>query len=96
MILSTFRVPSAWVPIALSSVALAVVAGHVLILGTARDADEGTAAHLWQLMMAGQVPLIAWFMFRWPPKAPRQAFGVLAVQLAAFVVAAAPVMWLGL
>jgi len=96
MIRPTFRVPSAWVPIGMSLVALGVVAGHLLILGAARAADEGTAAHVWQLMMAGQMPLVAWFIFRWLPKGPRQGIRVLAVQLAAFVMAAAPVAWWGL
>jgi hypothetical protein len=96
MILSTFKAPSAWLPIAMSAVALALAVGHVLVAGTAREADEGAAAHLWQLLMAGQVPLIAWFAFRWLPRGPRQAIPVLAVQLAAVVAAAAPVAWLGL
>jgi hypothetical protein len=96
MTLSTFKVPSAWLPIAMSMAALALVAGQLLIAGIPRDADEGAAAHLWQLLMAGQIPLIAWFAFRWLPKGPRQAIPVLAVQLAAVVAAAAPVAWLGL
>jgi hypothetical protein len=96
MILSTFKVPSAWLPIAMSMAALALVAGQLLVAGIPRDTDEGTAAHLWQLLMAGQIPLIAWFAFRWLPKGPRQAIPVLAVQLAAVVAAAAPVAWLGL
>jgi hypothetical protein len=80
----------------MSLAALAVLVGQVLIVGTAREADEGAAAHMWQLLMAGQVPVIAWFAIRWLPKGPRQAFGVLAVQVAAFAMAAAPVVWLGL
>ena len=96
MTLSTFKVPSAWVPIAMSMAALALVAGQLLIAGIPREADEGTAAHLWQLLMVGQLPLIAWFAFRWLPQGPRQAIPVLAVQVAAVVAAAAPVVWLGL
>ena len=96
MILSTFKVPSAWVPIAMSTIALAVVAEQLLVAGTARQTDEGAMAHIWQLLIAGQVPVIAWFVFRWLPKGPRQALSVVAVQLAAIVVAAAPVAWLGL
>lgn len=91
-----FRVPSAWLPVVMSAIALAVVAGHLLASGTARDTDEGVAAHTWQLLMAGQVPIIAWFLLKWVPKGPRQAVAVLAVQVGAFVAAAAPVMILGL
>jgi len=96
MNLSTFKVPSAWLPIAMSLAALAVLLGSVLIAGAARETDEGAAAHLWQLLMAGQVPVIAWFVVRWLPKGPRQALVVLAVQVAAIVAAAAPVALLGL
>jgi hypothetical protein len=65
-------------------------------VGTAREPDEGTAAHLWQLLMAGQMPVIAWFAIRWVSKGARQALLVLAVQVAAFTAAAAPVALLGL
>ena len=67
MNLSTFREPSAWLPIAMSLVALAVLFGSVLVAGTAREPDEGAAAHLWQLLMVGQVPVIVWFVVRWLP-----------------------------
>jgi len=80
----------------MSSIAFAVVVGRVLVAGNARQADEGAAAHIWQLLMAGQLPIIAWFAFRWLPKSPRRAFGVLTVQVAAVVVAATPVVWFGL
>ena len=96
MTLSTFKVPSAWLPIAMSLAALALVVTQLLVAGIPRDADEGSAAHLWQLLMAGQVPLIVWFAVRWLPKGPRQAIPVLAVQFVALVAAAAPVVWLGL
>jgi len=93
---STFRLPSAWLPIAMSLSALAVVVGHMLVVGTAAEADEGAAAHVWQLLMAGQLPVIAWFAVRWMPKGPRQAIVVLAVQVMAVIAAAAPVALLGL
>ena len=96
MMLSTFRMPSAWLPIAMSSAALVVVLGHVLVAGTAREADEGTAAHLWQLLLAGQVPVIAWFLVRSWSKGPRHAMKALAVQVAAIIAALAPVALLGL
>jgi uncharacterized membrane protein len=50
--------PSAFLPVALSLAALAVVLVHVAIFGTAREADEGVAAHLWQLLMAAQLPFL--------------------------------------
>ena len=41
--------PSAFVPVAMSFAALALVLVHIIMSGVAREADEGTAAHLWQL-----------------------------------------------
>jgi len=86
--------PSAFVPLAMSLAALALVFSHIATAGVARQADEGTAAHLWQLLMAGQLPIIAFFAIKWLPRRPRQALLVLALQAAAGVAAAAPVFLL--
>lgn len=85
--------PSAVVPVVMSLAALAVVTGYAAMFGTARQADEGTAAHVWQLLMAGQLPVIAWFAIKWLPAEPRQALLVLALQLGAGLAAAFPVWW---
>jgi hypothetical protein len=37
-------------PVAMSCTALAIVVSHLAIFGVAREADEGTAAHLFQLL----------------------------------------------
>jgi hypothetical protein len=79
----------------MSLIALAILAVAVLIDGTARQEDEGTAAHLWQILMAGQLPIIAFFAVTSLPRAPKQAAIVLALQLAAILAAAAPVYLLG-
>ncbi|MEP6698802.1 MAG: hypothetical protein ABJB09_03645, partial [Verrucomicrobiota bacterium] len=88
--------PSAFLPIAMSLLALAIVLFHIGMYGTAREVDEGSAAHLWQLLMAGQLPIIAFFAIRWLPPAPRSALPVLALQAAAGLAAAAPVFLLSL
>ena len=88
--------PTAWLPLLMSLLALATVAIHVARFGVAREADEGAAAHIWQLLMAAQIPIIAFFAIRWLPKDPRPAFVVLAVQGVAMLTAAAPVFLLGL
>ena len=88
-----FKRPSAVVPIAMSAVALAIVIGDAARFGTARQADEGTAAHLWQLLLAGQVPVVAFFAIKWLPREPRPALLVLALQFAAAVAAMFPVWW---
>jgi hypothetical protein len=86
--------PSAFIPVAMSLAALAIVLGHVAMFGAAREADEGAAAHLWQLLMAGQVPIIAFFVLRWLPQMPKQALQVLALQIIASLAALAPVYFL--
>lgn len=85
--------PSAFMPVAMSIAALAIVLGYAVMFGTARQADEGTAAHLWQLLMAGQVPVVAFFAIRWLPTQPRQALLILALQVAAALAAMFPVWW---
>jgi hypothetical protein len=62
--------------------ALALVLGHVAIYGVVHEADEGTPAHLWQLLMAGQLPILAYFAIKWLPQAPRHTLYVLALQAA--------------
>ena len=81
---------------AMSLAALAIVLGHVAMFGAAREADEGAAAHLWQLLMAGQLPVIAFFTLRWLPQMPKQALQVLALQIVAVLAALAPVYFLNL
>jgi hypothetical protein len=96
MNISTMEKPSAWIPLAMSLAALALVLGHVAMFGAAREADEGTAAHLWQILMAGQVPIVAFFAIKWLPQTPRQALLVLALQAGAALAALAPVFFLNL
>ena len=87
------RRPSAFLPVAMSTAALAIVLGYAAMFGVARQADEGAAAHLWQLLMAAQLPVVLFFAIRWLPAAPRQALAVLAVQIAAALAALFPVWW---
>lgn len=90
------RQPSALLPIAMSIAALAVVLGHVVLFGVAHQADEGPAAHLWQLLMAAQMPVLLFFAIKWLPRAPKQTIAVLALQTGAVLAALAPVFFLHL
>ena len=87
---------SAWLPIASSGVACVAVLTQILVGGAARATDEGAAAHIWQLLMVGQVPIIAFFLFRWLPQAPARTWRIVAVQVLAALVAIAPVAFFGL
>jgi hypothetical protein len=91
---SAIRRASALIPLAMSLGALALVIGHALVYGVVHEADEGTPAHLFQLLMAGQVPIVFFFAARWLPRAPRQAMLVLTLQAAAGLAAFASVYFL--
>jgi uncharacterized membrane protein HdeD (DUF308 family) len=95
-ILLLSRKPSAFMPMAMSLTALAVVLGNIAVFGVVHEADEGAAAHIWQLLMAGQLPFLVYFLIRWLPRVPRQTLYVLALQFGAALAALAPVYILGL
>ena len=90
--------PSAFLPVTMSLAGLAVVGIALAKLGTSgiHQPDEGAAAHLWQLLMAGQLPIVGYFAFTWLPREPRPAIAVLVLQAFAGLAAAAPVFLLGL
>ena len=83
--------PSAFLPVAMSLGALATVLTFVAWHGTAPQADEGAAAHIWQLLMAAQIPIVLFFAIKWLPQSPRQAVPILALQVGAALTAMVPV-----
>ena len=98
MRLTLMKYPSAFLPVAMSLAAVATVGISLAVLGFngIRQPDEGTSAHIWQLLMAGQIPLVGFFALKWLPRSPRQALPVLAIQAVAGVAALAPVYLLRL
>jgi hypothetical protein len=76
---------------------LAALCTVLIFLGThgpAPQQDEGAAAHLWQALMALQIPIVVFFAIKWIPQSPRHAVRVLALQVAAALAAMAPVFLL--
>ena len=93
---SLLREPSAWIPFVMSLSALAFLLGYVAIFGTAQHAqqtDEGAPARIFQLIMMAQLPVAAYFAFRWLPRRPIHALLVLALQAVAWIIPIAAVMW---
>jgi hypothetical protein len=86
--------PSALLPIGMSLTAMALVIGHALIFGITHEADEGTAAHIFQILMVAQVPIVAFFAIKWFPRRPGQTLIVIALQALAGLLAIAAVYWL--
>lgn len=75
----------------MSAVALAIVVLHLVRFGAARQADEGASAHLWQLLMAAQIPLLAIFVVKWLPQNPKRGLLVLLLQAISAAAALLPV-----
>ena len=86
--------PSAFIPVAMSIAALALLLVGVVFFSAPRESDEGAIAHLWQLLIAGQLPVVAFFAIKWLPRTPRQALQVLALQGGAALAAFAAVFFL--
>ena len=69
---SPLKQPSVWLPLGMSLAALALVLGHAAVFGIVHEADEGTAAHIWQILMAGQIPFVIYFMSKWLPRRAKE------------------------
>ena len=75
------RKPSAWLPMLVSLVALALVLDYLVRYGVAPQEDEGAHARIFQLLIVVEAILIGSFGFRWIPETPRAAIAVIALQL---------------
>lgn len=91
---SLLKQPSAWIPLVMSRVALALFLGYVAIFGIVHNQDEGTPAHLFQLIMVAQMPVAGYFAIKWLPKRPKQSLIVLALQAVAWIIPIATIIWL--
>jgi hypothetical protein len=83
--------PSAMAPIGMSLAAQGTVLVQIVLFGVARQSDEGAAAHIWQLLIAGQMPVLLFFAVKWLPKAPRQARRVIALQVLVLLASMVPI-----
>jgi hypothetical protein len=85
-VLALARRPSAIFPMIMSLAALLLLGSFLLLASRgviplrAPDGDEGLAAHLWQLLMVGQLPVIVRFALRWFFQRPAQTIVILGVQ----------------
>ncbi|RUL62222.1 hypothetical protein EKH79_15160 [Dyella dinghuensis] len=92
----TFTRPSAWIPLAMSFAAFCIVVGDIVFFGAARERDEGTAAHLFQLLIASEIPIMAFVAVKWLRHAWKDALVVLVSQALAIAAAIAPVLYFNL
>jgi hypothetical protein len=90
------RKPAAWLPL-LFSAAIAALLLTAYLRGDLRPKpDEDAYAHLFQIFLAAQIPIIAWFAIKWMPQAPRPGAIVLILQFLAIAVVCSPVYLLHL
>lgn len=78
-------------PLLLSAAAFVLVLANI-VTGVAPQPDEGASAHLWELLMLAQLPIIVTFLVTadWRTRLPLARLGL---QVAAFAAACVPV-WL--
>jgi hypothetical protein len=91
---SPLRHWSGWLPIAIPVFLLVLAVRYVAINGLIRQADEGTEAHLFQLLMPMQLAVMGYFALSWLPRTPRAALAVLALQAVAAAAVLATVYWI--
>ena len=89
-----FKQPSAYLPLVMSLAALVLVLAHAAVFGVVHEAEEGTSAHLWQILMALQLPMVAYFMLKWLPKRPAESLQVLALLAVEWLANFVAVYWL--
>lgn len=90
------KLPSAFAPLAMSCAAFITVLLHLHLSGLAQEADEGAAAHIFQMLIVAQIPFTAFFAWRFVPMAPKSAVTVILLQACGVVIAIFPVWWLKL
>ena len=83
----TIRQPTVFIPLVMSLLALGMVLVHFTIFGIVEETDEGTAAHIFQLLIVAQVPFIAFLAFRWLAVAPKQTLFFIVLEASAALVA---------
>jgi hypothetical protein len=86
--------PLALTPLFMSLSALVIVIAHVAIFGQSKGGNEGATAQAFQVLIAGQTPLVAYFAVKYLPRSPGQALGVITLQIIATLPAFAAVYWL--
>ena len=90
----TIRQPTVFLPLVMSFVALTMVLVHFAIFGIVEETDEGTVAHIFQLLILAQAPFILFLAFKWLASFPKQALFFILLQLSAALTAIVAVFFL--
>ena len=90
----TIKQPTVFLPLVMSFVALTMVLVHFAIFGIVEETDDGTAAHIFQVLILAQVPFISFLAFRWLAPAPGQVLFFILLQVSAALAAIVAVFFL--
>lgn len=85
--------PSAWIPVVLSCIMLAILLWFLGTKGVVHEEDEGVGAHLFQIWLVLEVVLVPIFALKWLPQAPRAALEIIALQIIIALAVIAPVFF---
>lgn len=92
---SLFKQPSAWIPLVMSLTAFTMILAYLATFGLMTGTgDEGAPARIFQIIMLAEIPIGAYFAFRWLPQRPKQALLVLTLQAVAWIIPVATIIWL--
>ncbi len=80
---SVWKKPGAWIPLAISLLALGYVLVYAAFFGTGYHEDERAPARIFQLLMLVEIPFILFFAVKWLPRSPRQSGVILVLQVIA-------------
>jgi GrpB-like predicted nucleotidyltransferase (UPF0157 family) len=86
----------AWVPIVLSLAMIVYIYSLLALNGIPQpdpNADEGVAAHLFQLWLVVEFLMIVFFAFKWLPRTPKSALIILAIQIFLVLVGCFPIFY---
>jgi hypothetical protein len=89
----SLRQSLAFIPIVCSLAAFAMTTIVITVNGVVREADEGVAAHIFQLLMVASFITSVAFVIRWLVRDPWQTLRIFAIQVVAVLVALAPVLY---
>lgn len=84
--------PSGFLPLLMSSAAIADVIIYLAVFGNIQQEDESAAARIFQLLILLEVPIMMYFAAKWLPKFPKQAIPILVIQVGAIAAALAPIL----
>ena len=91
-VFSLVRKPTGFIPLAMSLSAIGlVVVALAFVPPTPQPHDEDAFAHLFQLLMVGQLPFLLFFAGKWLFRDWKAALSVLALQIAGICAAVLPV-----